>query len=1803
MRLSSFLYRGLVFPAILLAGTAVARADTSSAYTFSTLSGIPILGSTDGPATGAHFNRISAVAVDSKGNTFVADTSNSTIRMLSPGGVVSTFAGLAGAIGSMDGTGTAARFYNPAGLAIDPLNDTLYVSDTGNHTIRSISPAGVVSTLAGSAGSVGFADAVGTAAGFDLPFGLAVDKAHNVYVADTGNNIIRMINPQSRNVTTVAGAGMIPSTGSTDATGTAATNARFNTPHKAVVDNSGNIYVADSNNHTIRKISPVAGGLYTVSTLAGSPGVRGSTDGNGSAAHFDYPSGIALDSAGNVYVADMLNNAIRQVTPSGQVSTVAGASGLGGSVDGIGISARFSRPSSVALDASGNIYVADSYNHTIRKIAASDSTVTTIAGVAGVRGIADGTGTAALFNYPAAVAVDSAGNIYEAEASSNTIRKITPAAVVTTVAGLAGAAGWVDDLASAARFDSPQDVSVDSAGNVYIADTDNCTIRKMTPAGVVTTIGGTPRLKGHKDGVGILAQLSFPSGVSVDSHGNVFVADTSNNTIRKIAPDTTVTTIAGMASNAGYADGAASTAQFYNPAGIAVDSLSNLYVADTGNNTIRRIANGMVSVYAGAGFTGSSGSTDGSARAARFSSPNGVAIDSTGNLYVADTDNDTIRLIAAADQTVSTLAGAALSPGTLDGAGVTARFYNPAGIAVDGSANVYVADTGNNTIRKITPAGIVSTLAGLLNNRGSDDGSGSAARFSDPNGIVVASDGNVYVADTFNQTIRKITPTQPGVVTTFAGQAGLVGALDTGTGIAATFSNPLGITADGIGNLFVADSTNSTIRKITADGTVTTLAGLAGTTGSTDGTGTSALFFSPAGIAANTAGDTVYVADSANNTIRQVKIPSGGSANLGVVTTIAGLAGTSGNTDGTGTAALFYAPQGIALANDGTIYVADTANETIRKVTAVGVVSTLAGTAGVRGHVDGAGTATQFNAPFGVAVDTAGNVYVADGYNYVIRKITAGGVVSTLAGLAGSPGHADGFGSDARFAMPHNLTLDASNNLYVSDTANNIIRKVVTATGQVTTVAGLAPEGSIGNADGSAADARYNEPGSVAIDSDGNLYVADTLNATVRKIANGKVTTLAGVVGVSGSADGTGSAAQFWFPYGVAVQGHGSSAMIYVADAYNGIIRRIAAADGYTMTFAGMAGSRGSTDGTGSDASFYKPTAVAVDNASNVYVADSVTNTIRKITPDRAVTTFAGLAGTSGYVDAAGSGARFTAPSGVAVDSAGNVYVADTGTNTVRKITPAGVVTTLAGSPTDSGSTDGTGTNARFNGPTGVSVDAAGNIFVTDSFNQMIRKVTQAGVVTTLGGTANLVGSTDGTGSAALFNYPSGVTVDTAGNLYVADTLNNTIRMGVPSPGSGGSGGPGGPGGGSNGSGSSGGTGGITLNPSSPGSLNSQAAGQSLVLFLFPTSVARDSSGNLYVADAANNTIQKITSSGVVATLAGMGGTVGTTDATGSFAMFNQPNGVTVDGSGNVFVADTGNGTIRKITSSGVVTTLAGSTSSRGNRDGTGTGAWFSSPTGIASDSSGNLYVADAFTNTIRKVTPAGVVSTIAGSAAVRGGAVDATGTAARFSYPTGVAVDGSGNLYIADAYNDTVRKITPDGTVATLAGLAQVPNTTDATGINARFNQPIGVAVDGSGNVFVADTANCTIRKITASGAVTTVAGTVSGSAGVAGFADGTTTTLTLFNQPRGLVPDGSGGLYVADSGNAAIRKIAVGGTVSTPAMTQGYIDTTGTTIAGPPPAASTSTSGGGGGGAIEPRFLALLALLGISRWLTRKK
>jgi len=373
-------------------------------------------------------------------------------------------------------------------------------------------------------------------------------------------------------------------------------------------------------------------------------------------------------------------------------------------------------------------------------------------------------------------------------------------------------------------------------------------------------------------------------------------------------------------------------------------------------------------------------------------------------------------------------------------------------------------------------------------------------------------------------------------------------------------------------------------------------------------------------------------------------------------------------------------------------------------------------------------------------------------------------------------------------------------------------------------------------------------------------------------------------------------------------------------------------------------------------------------------------------------------------------------------------------------------------------------------------------------------------------------------------------------------------------------------------------------------------------LLPFPVCLALDAASNLYIGDTSTNTISKITSAGQVSVLAGSSGSSGSTDGAGSAARFNQPSGIYAMSSGVLFVSDTANATLRSVATDGTVSTLAGTAGSSGTTDATGSAARFNHPVGIAQDASGNLYLADSNNHTVRKITSTGVVTTFAGHAGVSGSA-DGTGTAAFFNFPNGSAFDSKNNLiYIADTTNNTIRKITTTGAVTTLAGLAGTAGSNDGTGSGALFSQPCGLAVDSSGNIYVADKANSTIRKITPAGAVSTFAGL----AGIAGLKDGTGSDA-WFNQPQDVKVDAAGNVYVADTGNAAIRKITPAGTVTTLSLSSSSSSSSGSGSSGSSSSSSSSSSSGssssgsGGGGAPSLWFYSALALLLAARQSAR--
>jgi sugar lactone lactonase YvrE len=652
-------------------------------------------------------------ATNSAGTSSASNSIN--VTTISGTYTVSTFAG--NNTDHFDANGTNASFSSPSGLVRDG-SGNFFVTDAqnGECRVRKIASNGDVTTFAGD--SWGYLNAQGLNARFMNPAGIIKDGSVLI-IADAGNNRIRMVDALA-NATTWSGNGTAAYVNGVP------TFASFNNPSDLTEDASGNLFIADTYNNRIREVATQTG---SASNFSGS-GAVGSANSTAGFASFNMPQGIVIDSNGSLFVADSGNNKIRMVTNTGNASTFAGggtnAVGVAaGYADLNGSNALFNSPKGITIDGSGNLYVSDTGNNRIRKIDPSHN-VTTIAG-SGAAGAVDSTGTNASFKNPRGIIRDSSGNLYVADQGNRKIRKISTSGVVTTIAGSGPDA---NGNGTSARFYAPYGVGADINGNVFVADTNNNLIRKIDPAGNVTTFAGSTA--GFADGTGTNAKVSTPRAIGADNIGNVYVSDVGNNKIRKISPAGVVTTLAGT---------------FTLAYGVAVGNDGTVYVSDTNDQRIKKIVGNTVTTIAG---NGTAGFADGTGTNAKFSSPFGIAVDSSGNLFVGDAGNNRVRKITPAG-VVSTFAGGI--SGSLDANGTSAKFTSPSAISIDSSGNLFVAEY--DQIRKITPGADVTTIAGGSSS-GYVDGAGNTARFDTIRGIALDSSGNIFVADANNNRIRKL---------------------------------------------------------------------------------------------------------------------------------------------------------------------------------------------------------------------------------------------------------------------------------------------------------------------------------------------------------------------------------------------------------------------------------------------------------------------------------------------------------------------------------------------------------------------------------------------------------------------------------------------------------------------------------------------------------------------------------------------------------------------------------------------------------------------------------------------------------------------------------------------------------------------------------------------------------------------------------------------------------------------------------------------------------------------------------------
>lgn len=667
---------------------------------------------------------------------------------------------------------------------------------------------------------------------------------------------------------------------------------------------------------------------------------------------------------------------------------------------------------------------------------------------------------------PPRVATDGAGNFYFGGAHS--VFRVDINGTLTRIAG-DGRAGYSGDSgqATAAQFLTPTGIAVDGSGNIYVADRDAAVIRKIAPGGIITTVAGNGTTGYSGDGgPAVQAQIAQPMGLAADGSGNIFIADSGNACIRKLAPDGSISTVAGIGT-AGYnGDGGPATGtQLNEPEGVAADGAGNLYIADTANDRIRKVApNGIVSTIAGNGLsavfgsifdeTGVSTTTgdNGPATSAAVVLPTDVAVDGSGNIYIADYGNARIRVIANA--IINTVAGGtggiplAGVPLTSGQAAISTELNGPTGLAADNAGNVYFAEgsigtgsglaDGDFRIWKVTGGGILAVAAGNgLESYAGDGGPAAAAQLNAPAGIAMDAQGDIYIADSLNNRIRRIKPN--GAIDTVAGNGTAGYAGDGGPAVQAQLNGPLGIVVDQWGTLYIADTNNNRVRMVSVDGTMFTLAGNGNASFYGDGQAApQASLHAPEGLAISPVDGSIYVADTMNHRVRRITSDF-------VIQTVAGngFAGFAGD-GGDPTQASLNEPSGVALDAAGDLYIADRGNGRVREVSPNSVISTIAGNGSPGSGGDGsAAVNAPLASPEGVAVDAAGNLYISDAGHNAVRMVTRDGTISTLAGNGACCYSGDGgAASNASLNLPWGMVFDSSGNLYFTDLANNAVREI-----------------------------------------------------------------------------------------------------------------------------------------------------------------------------------------------------------------------------------------------------------------------------------------------------------------------------------------------------------------------------------------------------------------------------------------------------------------------------------------------------------------------------------------------------------------------------------------------------------------------------------------------------------------------------------------------------------------------------------------------------------------------------------------
>lgn len=1781
-----------------------------------------------GPATNGSLNGLQGVALDSLGNLFIADTGNNCIRKVDTNGTITTLAGNGTSGYSGDGGASMNASLNyPTSVAVDGRGN-LFIADMYNQRIRKIDTNGIISTVAGNGDVVFSGSPAGTYsgdggwatnAGLNQPSSVAVDASGKLYIADSQNNRIRMVDTNNI-ISTVAGNGIQGSAGD----GGPATAAYIYDPYGVGLDSYHNLFIVEFMGNRVRRVDTNG----TITTVAGNgSGLNYPTGDGGQAtnATLIWPFDVAFDSQDNLYIsAGYTENSIRKVDRNGIITTVVGTDvngPYGMTFDALGNlffadsgdnqvrKVYFSGYPILTLNGitttnAGNysVVISNSYGSVTSSVA-----VLTIAIPPSIQtqpvsqGVWPGSNATMSVNATGSLPLyyewyfNGTNLVQNSANSSLTISNFGPLNVGQYMVVVTNSYGSVSSTSASLQLPPALTISTQPASQTNLVGSNvsfSVSVNGIGPLtyqwlfngtnipnNIISTVAGNGNISYSGDGgPAVGTGVAGPAAVVFDTYGNMYVASGPHNRVRMVDLNGIIATVAGNGNEDYSGDGMAATnTSVYNPNGLVFDPAGNLFIATSSNHRIRKVdINEVITTFAGTNYNSNIGGFSGDgglASDATLNYPFGLARDLLGNLYIADSGNNRIRMVDT-NGIITTVAGnGSAAYGGDGGAATNGALNNPLGVVLDRQGNLYIADSGNDRIREVSTNGIITTFAG--GGSGGDGGAATNAALnnplasvSSPLGVALDSRGNLYIADGNKCSIREVDTN--GIITTVAGNGSQTFSGDGGPATNASFNVPYGVAFDSAGNMYVADTGNNRIRKIhyTGDpvlnlpaittnsagnysviingpfGSVTSLVAVLtvvlppaivtqptnqiAVSGSNVNFSVTATGTPPLGYSWYLNGQTL-LQNGSNSSLTLSAVMPTDNGNYTVV-----VSNSYGSVTSQVATLTVGFPPGVTISGSQSVL---PGNDVFLSASATGtgpfsyqwqfngtnlpndIITTVAGNgSGTYAGDGGSPVNASLYAPRGVCVGTSGEFYIGDSSNNRVRKVDATGIISTIAGNGTQSFSGDGgLATNASLVAPFGVEVDSLGNVYVADSGNSRIR-IIDTNGMINTFAG----GGSGVAGDAATNASLLSPRAVTLDSFGNLYIADTGNNLVRKVdTNNILTTVAG--GGSGSDGGAATNASLNAPSGLAAD---ANSALYIGDFYGNRVHRLDT-NGIIISVAGTGSYGASKDGiAATNASLSEPAGVVFDSYGDLYIVDTGTYRVRRVDSTGIITTVAGN-GSPGYSGDGGfaTNAQLGALYGLALDASGNLLIADTGNNRIRK------VQLYAGYPT-----------LRLNSVSALNAGSYSVVVsspygsVTSSISSVIVQAPPIIIVQPASQLA-VAGSSAVFSSAAAGSGPVGYSWFFNGTNLLQSGTNNSLLLTSVS---------------TNDAGNY-----SVIATNGYGSVTSQVATLTVAI---PPSVLISGNQSVFSGGVATFTA---TASGtgplnyqwqlngsnlpkpiLLAAGGGISGVLGDGGAATN-AYLSAPNAATVDSFGNLLIADWGNNRVREVAINGVITTVAGNGSAGASSNGSvATNTGINHPAFVLADPAGDLFIAENGTSLIAMVGTNGILRNVAGRGVGAFGGDGGFATNAYIYSPFGIALDSRGNIFIADSGNNRIRKLGTNGIITTVAGRSAAGFAGDGgQATNASLLGPTGIYLDGSRNLLISDTGNNRIRKVGTNGIITTIVGT-----GAATFSgDGGAAINAGIYHPTAVALDPFGNLLIADEYNNRIRQVDPSGTITT--------------------------------------------------------